>query len=68
MTRKSPYDPLAFVPPPEAVRDKLAETETLACRLRILLDLAERIHAEGPCACPAACQPRQVGEGAGHVD
>jgi hypothetical protein len=42
MQRKT-YDPLAFVPSPDAVREKLFQTETLAERLRILLDLSERL-------------------------
>jgi hypothetical protein len=37
------YDPLAFVPSPEAVRERLRQAETLVERLRILLDLAERL-------------------------
>ncbi len=40
---RRPYDPLAFVPAPGVIREKLAETLTLAERLRLLLDLAERI-------------------------
>lgn len=44
MARRRPYDPLAFVPSPEAIRDKLRETLTLAERLRLLLELAERLH------------------------
>lgn len=39
------YDPLAFVPSPQVVRDKLAQTEELARKLRVLLDFAERIDA-----------------------
>lgn len=39
-----PYDPLAVIPSPDAIRGRLAETETLAARLRILLELAERLH------------------------
>lgn len=47
MARK-PFDPLAVIPSPEIVRQRLAETLTLAERLRILLDLAERLaQAEG---------------------
>lgn len=38
------YDPLACIPSPDVIRDKLRETLTLAERLRILLDLAERLH------------------------
>jgi hypothetical protein len=37
------YDPLAMIPSPDAIRQRLAETLTLAERLRILLDLAERL-------------------------
>ena len=37
------YDPLAMIPSPEAIRERLTETLTLAERLRILLDLAERL-------------------------
>ena len=43
MPRK-PYDPLAVIPTPEAIRERLTETLTLAERLRVLLDLAERLH------------------------
>ncbi len=39
-----PYDPLAVIPSPDAVRERLADAETLAARLRILLDVAERLH------------------------
>ena len=42
MPRKA-YDPLAVIPSPEAIRERLAETLTLAERLRILLDLAEQL-------------------------
>ncbi|MCE9568159.1 MAG: hypothetical protein K8U57_39655 [Planctomycetes bacterium] len=42
MARKA-FDPLQFVPSPEAIREQLTETETLAQRLRILLDVAERL-------------------------
>ena len=43
MPRKQ-VDPLAVIPSPEAIRQRLTETLTLAERLRILLDLAERLH------------------------
>jgi len=43
MARK-PYDPLVCIPSPSVVRTKLHETEMLAKRLRILLDLSERVH------------------------
>jgi hypothetical protein len=42
MPRRS-YDPLACIPSPDAIRQKLDETLTLAERLRVLLDLAERL-------------------------
>jgi len=42
MARRT-YDPTAFVPAPEVIRQKLRETLTLAERLRLLLDLAERL-------------------------
>jgi hypothetical protein len=60
-----PYDPLAWVPSPEIVRQKLAETLTLAERLRILLDLSERLRrvATAPDRQPAPPADRQ---GAGH--
>jgi hypothetical protein len=41
---RRPFDPLACIPSPEAVRAKLRETLDLAERLRLLLDLAERLH------------------------
>ena len=37
------YDPLDFVPSPEIIRQKLTETQSLADRLSILLELAERL-------------------------
>ncbi len=37
------YDPLAVIPSPDAIRQRLADTLTLAERLRILLELAERL-------------------------
>ncbi len=40
---RQPYDPLAVIPSPEVIRERLTETLTLAERLRILLDLAERL-------------------------
>ena len=40
---RRPYDPLAFIPSPEVIREKLRETLTLAERLRLLLELAERL-------------------------
>jgi hypothetical protein len=40
---RRPYDPLAVVPDPDVIRERLRETLTVADRLRILLDLAERL-------------------------
>jgi hypothetical protein len=40
---RRPYDPLAFVPSPEVIREELREALTLAERLRLLLDLSERL-------------------------
>jgi len=40
---RRPYNPLAVIPSPDAIREKLGETLTLAERLRLLLDLAERL-------------------------
>lgn len=50
---RRPYDPLACIPSPDVVREKLRETLTLAERLRRLLDLSEQLHippttADGP--------------------
>ena len=53
---RPPCDPLAFVPSPDVVRVKLAETVALAHKLRVLLRLSERLHADPDRrdACPAA--------------
>jgi len=40
---RRPYDPLAAIPSPEAIRQRLTETLVLAERLRTLLELAERL-------------------------
>jgi len=42
---RKPYDPLAVIPSPEAIRQRLTETLVLAERLRILLELAERLQS-----------------------
>jgi len=42
MVRKA-FDPLTVIPSAAAIRAKLAETERLDARLRILLALAERL-------------------------
>lgn len=41
-----------MIPSPGVVRDKLKETEALAERLRILLEIAERIHPPEPPPAP----------------
>lgn len=43
MSRRT-YDPLHCIPTPDAVRQRLAEVEQQADRLRILLEVAERVH------------------------
>lgn len=53
MARRA-FDPLALVPPAGVIRDKLRETEHLAARLRIMLDLAERLEQSARAATPAA--------------
>jgi hypothetical protein len=40
---RKPYDPLAVIPSPDAIRQRLTETLTLAERLRILLEVAESV-------------------------
>lgn len=40
---RTEYDPLAMIPSPDAIRKRLEQTERLADRLRILLDVADRI-------------------------
>lgn len=50
------YDPLHFIPSVEVVREKLEETLELADRLKILLEVAERIrpHDAKPSAVTSA--------------
>lgn len=38
-------DPLTYIPAPDVIRARLQETEAVADRLCILLDVAERIEA-----------------------
>ncbi|QEL19498.1 hypothetical protein [Limnoglobus roseus] len=42
---QKPFDPLARIPSPGVIRQKLTETRTLAERLQILLETSERIAA-----------------------
>jgi hypothetical protein len=51
------FDPLAFVPRPETVRTEIAKTLSLAERLRILLELAERMHIARDANSAIASQP-----------
>jgi hypothetical protein len=53
---RKPYDPLAMIPSPEAIRERLTETLTLAERLRILLDVAERLRAPASAAAGSAVE------------
>ncbi len=46
-TNRKPFDPLDFVPDAAVIRKNLEETESLAERLRILLEVAERIELAG---------------------
>jgi hypothetical protein len=47
MPRKC-FDPLTFIPSPEAIQRHLEETESLAVRLRILLQVAQDIRTAIP--------------------
>lgn len=47
MPRKKDYDPLSVIPSADVVRRWLAETERLAERYRILLQLAEQMEKAG---------------------
>ncbi len=66
---RRPYDPLAFVPPPSPIRDKLAETEALVRKFRVLLDLVERLDAAGGRRQETVARRADFagGEGTGHV-
>ncbi|MBN9520484.1 hypothetical protein J0H58_18480 [bacterium] len=44
MARKKEYDPLDSIPRPEFVRVRLAKSVALTERLRVLLELAEKVH------------------------
>jgi hypothetical protein len=41
-----PSDPLTFIPSADAIRRSLSETEDRARKLRILLDVAEKIEGK----------------------
>ena len=43
-----PFDPLTFIPSADVLRRRVSETEALADRFRILLDVAERIERTAP--------------------
>ncbi len=61
---KKPYDPLAVIPSPDAIRERLTETLTLAERLRILLDVAERLRLPLVAANEMAANDRERAKGA----
>jgi hypothetical protein len=65
LSRKQ-YDPLAAIPSPGAIRERLAETLTLAERLRILLDLAERLKLPATTADQLAVPDTAKAEGGNH--
>jgi hypothetical protein len=41
------FDPLSFIPSPEAVRHHLAEAELRVKQLRVVLQVAERVSKAG---------------------
>jgi hypothetical protein len=55
------FDPLAFIPSPEVIREQLAETLTRAERLRILLELAERLQLPLTTAADLPTSPTRQG-------
>lgn len=64
MTRTREYDPLACMPSADITRRRLRDAERIAERLRILLEVCERIEAaEAP---PPTEAPRQAPGGRGH--
>ena len=52
------YDPLDCIPSPDVVREKSTETERLAERLRILLNVSES--TPKACASPTAARDLQA--------
>jgi hypothetical protein len=61
------YDPLACIPSPEVIRDKLHETLTKAERLRVLLELSERLRLRREEIDPPVSRlPLQKQQEAGH--
>jgi hypothetical protein len=62
---RRPYDPLAFVPSPDVVREQLRETLSLAERLRLLLELAERLRL--PLRSGADLTPTSEPKGVAHA-
>jgi hypothetical protein len=64
MPRKN-YDPLAAIPSPEVVRERLSQTLELAEKFRILLEVAERLRLAAnaadklpPRPAPSTTQPK----------
>lgn len=43
-----PFDPLTFIPSADVLRRRVTETQNLADRFRILLDVAEKIERTAP--------------------
>ena len=55
------FDPLTFIPSADVLRRRLRETEELAARLRVLLEVAERIER-------TAARPGTAGDPADGAD
>lgn len=52
------YDPLSFIPSPEPIRKHLNDTLGLVERLRVLLEVSERVHGQRD-ASPASYLQRE---------
>jgi hypothetical protein len=44
MAKQHAFDPLSYIPSPEAIQRHLQETELLASRLRLLLRVSKRLN------------------------
>lgn len=62
---RRPFDPLELLPSADAIRGKLQETETLATRLRLLLDFVIRLERPAASIAPAGDTDRVRGERTG---
>jgi hypothetical protein len=58
---RRPYDPLAIIPSPEVIRELLNEAITRAERLRVLLELAERLQLPLATAADLPTSPTRQG-------